>query len=151
MGGRLRLADHDVRSLLLMFPLGLFVIATILDVAYVLGGLSILGTLAYWHVTAGLVGGAPAACAGGFDLMVVRHARGARFGALGVLVDLNVLTVFAVVALIRLRTHDRTADPGLLVVEVLALVMAGVNAWFSGRLDGTDRWGRTRRERTPIG
>src|SRR4051794_5862331 len=152
MAGRLRLADHDVRSLLLMFPLGFFAIATILDVAYGLGGPRLFGTLGYWHVTAGLVGGAAAACARGVDLMVVRHARAAaRFRVLGVLVDMNVLTVFAVIALIRLRTHDRTADAGLLAVEVLALAMAGFNAWFSGRLDGTDRWVRAHREHTTVG
>ncbi len=134
MESRLRVADNTVQPLLLMFPLGLFAIALIFDAASMTGAPRLLGTLAYWNIVAGLLGGTLAAGVAGIDMMVTRQARDARRRTLGVLLDMGVLVIFTVIALVRLRTQYRGADAGLLLVEVLALATAGVSTWFGGRL-----------------
>ncbi|GAA4600613.1 hypothetical protein GCM10023107_53850 [Actinoplanes octamycinicus] len=107
---------------LLMFPLGLFLVAAILDLATLAGAPSMVGTLAYWNVLAGLAGGVLAA--------VIGRPRAAIL-----LADLGVLFLFAVLAMIRVRTGDRTVDPGLFLLELLGCGSALAASWFGGRLD----------------
>ncbi|MEU7907641.1 DUF2231 domain-containing protein [Actinoplanes sp. NPDC049118] len=134
MESRLRVADNAVHPLLLMFPLGLLANAVIFDVATLAGAPGMLATLAFWNIVAGLAGGVPAISVAIIDIPPARQGRAARAGTVGVLLDLCVLIVFAVVALIRLRTPDRGADAGLLLVEVIGLAAAGAGTWFGGRL-----------------
>lgn len=137
MESRLRIAGNAVHPLLLMFPLGLFAMAIIFDVATLLGAPSLVGTLAFWNLVAGLVGGASAASVAAIDTAATRHAHAALVGTVGVLLDLGVLVTFAVIAVIRLRTADRTADSGLLALEVAGFAAAGFGAWYGGRLGGS--------------
>jgi len=137
MQSRLRVAGNPVHPLLLMFPLGLFAMAIIFDVASRLGAPSMVATLAFWNVIAGLAGGAVAVSVAGIDTASARHARAALTGTLGMLLDLGVLIMFAVIALIRLRTADRGTDSGLLALEFAGLTAAGFSAWFGGRFGGS--------------
>ena len=134
MESRLRIADNSVQPLLLMFPLGLFAMAVIFDVASVAGAPHLLGTVAYWTIIAGLVGGTAAVGVVSIEVMSTRPVRAARIGTVGVLLDLGVLIAFTVIALIRLRTDYRGTDAGLLLVEALTLALAGLSTWFAGRL-----------------
>ena len=133
MQSRLRLGGHGVQPLLLMFPLGLFWTAFVLDLATLAGAPGMVGTLAYWNIVAGLVGGLPAAVAVGVDAFSAVGPAATRIGFLSLLLDVGVLIVFAVLALMRVRSPDRTTDPGLLALEVCGLVAAGFAAWFGGR------------------
>lgn len=123
-----------MQPLLLMFPLGLFAMALFFDVATQLGAPGLVGTLAYWTIVAGLVGGLTAALADGYDVVSAGQVDAVRSRCLRFLLDLGVLVFFAVLAVIRLRTQDRGVDTGLLVLELLGLAAAVVNAWYSGRL-----------------
>ncbi|MFC4068706.1 DUF2231 domain-containing protein [Actinoplanes subglobosus] len=133
MQSRLRLAGHGVQPLLLMFPLGLFWMAFVFDVATLLGAPSLVGTLAYWNLVAGLIGGVPAALAVGFDAFTATDPAAARVGFFSLLLDVGVLIVFAVLTLMRVRGPDRSADPGLLLLEIAGLAVAAFGAWFGGR------------------
>jgi uncharacterized membrane protein len=113
---------NPVLPLLLMFPLGLFAIAAMLDLATLLGAPAIIGTLAHLNILAGLLGGV-------FGVLIGRPR------ALILLLDLGVLFLFGVLALVRVRTGDRAADPGLVLVELAGLAAAFAASWYGGRLD----------------
>jgi uncharacterized membrane protein len=134
MGSRLRLRGNAVQPLLLMFPLGLVAVAIIFDVSHLGGAPAILGTVAYWNIVAGLVGGGLTAAVLWIDSRSTPHRAAARLGVFRFLLDLAVLIVFAVVLLLRVRTADRTADPGVVAVELAGMLTAGFAAWFGGRL-----------------
>jgi uncharacterized membrane protein len=135
MESRLRIAGQAVHPVLVMFPLGLFVIAVLFDVAHLSGAPAIVGALAYWNVIAGLAGGVLAAMAGAVDLMFVPNGTPAkRAGVLLGVLNMGVLVVFAVVVMVRMADADRVAGGGLLLVEVLAVAVAGVSAWFGSDL-----------------
>ncbi|UQU68766.1 DUF2231 domain-containing protein [Couchioplanes caeruleus] len=135
MESRLRIAGQAVQPVLVMFPLGLFSMAVLFDVADLLGGPAILGALAYWNIVAGLVGGVLAALAGAIDLMFVPNGTTAkRIGVLQSLANMGVLILFAVILMLRMRTPDRVAGGGLLAVEMLALAGAVFGAWYGGEL-----------------
>jgi uncharacterized membrane protein len=134
MESRLKIAGQAVQPILVMFPLGLFAMAVIFDVADQLGGPGILGTLGYWNVVAGLVAGVLATLAGAIDLAFVRRADTKRIGVLRTLLNMGVLILFAVIFMVRVGNPDRGAGTGLFLLELLALAVAGFGAWFSGEL-----------------
>ena len=134
MESRLRVAGQAVQPILVMFPLGLFAMAVLFDAGNLLGGPAVLGSLAYWNVVAGLISGLLATLAGAIDVMFVRRPQARRLGVLRSLLNMGVLVIFAVVLLVRVRNPDRVAGVGLLIVELLALALAGYGAWFAGEL-----------------
>jgi uncharacterized membrane protein len=134
MDSRLRIANQAVQPVLVMFPLGLFAMAVLFDLANVFGGPDILGALAYWNVIAGLVGGVFVAAASAVDLMVARDVTVKRCGVFQGLVNMGVLLIFAVILMMRMRTPDRVAGGGLVAVELLALAGAVFGAWYGGEL-----------------
>ena len=145
MQSRLRLGGQPVQPVLLMFPLGLFVMALLFDLATLLGAPAMIGTLAFLNLVAGLAGGLLAALAGGYDAFAAKGPEAARAAFLSLLLDVGVLIYFAVLTLMRFRSHDRLADAGLLVLELLGLAAAGFGAWFGGRIVGPNRPPRMRR------
>jgi uncharacterized membrane protein len=117
-----------------MFPLGLFAMAVMFDMADLLGGPSILGALAYWNVIAGLIAGLLATLAGAVDVMFVRHSGARRLGVLRGLINMGVLVIFTVISMLRVRDPERVVSGGLFVVELMALALAGYGAWFGGKI-----------------
>ncbi|GID30143.1 DUF2231 domain-containing protein [Paractinoplanes brasiliensis] len=134
MESRLVIAGQAVQPILVMFPLGLFAIAVIFDVANLLGAPAIVGSLAYWNIVAGLVAGVAATIAGAVDLAFVRRPDARRIGVLRVLLNMGVLFLFAVILMVRVGDPDRQAGVGLFLLELLALAISGFGAWFSGEL-----------------
>ena len=135
MESRLRIAGQAVQPVLVMFPLGLFMMAVFFDIGNLLGGPDILGVLAYWNIVAGLIGGVLAGLASAIDLMFVRNrTRAKRMGVLLVLINMGVLILFAVILMLRMRSPDRVAGGGLIAVELLSLVAAVFGAWYGGEL-----------------
>ncbi len=134
MERRLSIAGQAVQPVLVMFPLGLFAMAVLFDVANLLGGPTILGALAYWNIIAGLIVGVPAMLAGAVEVMFMRRPQARRLGALRTLINMGVLVAFAVILMVRIREQDRVAGVGLFLIEVLALGLAAFGAWFAGQL-----------------
>jgi uncharacterized membrane protein len=135
MDSRLRIAGQAIQPVLVMFPLGLFMMAVIFDLADLGGAPHIVGALAYWNIVAGLVGGVLAALAGAVDLMLARNGtRAKRIGVLQGLMNMGVLILFAVILMLRMRSPDRAAGAGLFFVELLALAAAIFGAWYCGEL-----------------
>ena len=123
-----------MQPVLVMFPLGLFAMAVIFDLADLGGGPGILGVLAYWNIVAGLVGGTLAMVAGAIDLAFIRRPTARRVGVLRVLVNMGVLVLFAVILMVRVGAPDRGVGAGLFFVELLALALSGFGLWFGGEL-----------------
>lgn len=134
MDSRLRIAGQAIQPVLVMFPLGLFAMAVLFDLATVLGAPAIVGQLGYWNVVAGLIGGIFATLAGAIDVMLARGTRAKRTGVLQTLMNMGVLILFAVILMLRMRSIDRVASGGLFAVELLALGAAIYAAWFGGEL-----------------
>jgi len=134
MESRLRIAGQAVHPVLVMFPLGLFTMAVLFDMGNVFGGPDILGSLAYWNIVAGLVGGVLVVLAAAVDLALMRGTRAKRLAVLQNLMNMGVLILFAVIVMLRMRSPDRIAGAGLLFVELIALVAAFVGAWFGGEI-----------------
>jgi uncharacterized membrane protein len=117
-----------------MFPLGLFTMAVLFDLGDLLGGPEIIGSLAYWNIVGGLIGGVLVVLASAIDLAFVRNGAAKRIGVLRNLMHMGVLVLFAVILMLRMQSPDRVAGWGLLAVEVISLTAAFFAAWYSGEL-----------------
>ncbi|AVT34592.1 MULTISPECIES: DUF2231 domain-containing protein [unclassified Plantactinospora] len=140
MESRVKVLGHPVHPMLVMFPIALFVSATIFDVIDVAGGPAFLGELAYWNILVGLIGGVLAAMAGAVDLLAVpAGTRAKRVGVAHASTNIAVLLLFAAVWAVRLAADTRAAGGALVAIEVVAVAGAGLGAWFGGEL--VDRLG----------
>ena len=96
MKSRARLLGHPVHQMLIVFPLGLLATSLVFDIVHVLGGSATMAEVAYWLVTAGLIGGLLAAPFGFIDWMAIPHGtRARRVGAWHGLGNVVVLAFFA--------------------------------------------------------
>lgn len=140
MESRVKIMGHPVHPMLVMFPVALFVTAVIFDVIDILGGPRFLGEVAYWNIVVGLIGGVFAAAAGAVDLRAIpRHTRAKRIGVAHALTNSAVIVLFAAVWAVRMAADQRTAGGALIAIEIVAIVGAGLGAWFGGEL--VDRLG----------
>jgi uncharacterized membrane protein len=138
MTSRLNVAGNTIYPMLLMFPAGLLITGAFVDAANVFGGIALLGTLGFYQVIAGLIGGVCAGVAGMIDLAATPDgSRARRLGVTYALINLGVLLLYAVVLMVRIGHPDRAAGGGLLAVEFLTLTAAGLAAGFAGQI--TDR------------
>jgi uncharacterized membrane protein len=137
MESRLKLHGQPVHPMLVLFPLGLFVIAVIFDFTDLVGGPSLLGVAAYWNIVAGLIGGLLVAVAGLVDLLTMRRrTRSRRFAAAHMLITVGVLAAFAASWWLRMPSADRAANGGLFALEALAALACGFGAWLRSEPQG---------------
>ncbi|HEY0700653.1 MAG TPA: DUF2231 domain-containing protein, partial [Micromonospora sp.] len=126
MRSRLRVEGHPIQPMLVTLPFGLFVVATLFDLADVIGGLDFLGEVGYWTVVAALVSSALAAVAGLVDLWDTpgdrTRATAIRFNV----VNAVMATLFVVACLIRAGAPDRGATGVLVTLELLGLAVGAV-------------------------
>ncbi|GHJ17933.1 MULTISPECIES: DUF2231 domain-containing protein [unclassified Micromonospora] len=140
MESRLKVLGHPVHPMLVMFPVALLVTAVIFDVVDTVGGPDLLGEVAYWNITVGLIGGLLAAGAGAFDLLALpTGTRAKRVGLLHAAANIAVILLFAAVWVVRLNAGSRNAGGALIAIEVVAVAILGISAWLGGEL--VDRLG----------
>lgn len=140
MESRIKVLGHPVHPMLVMFPIALFVAATIFDIIDVAGGPGFLGELAYWNILVGLIGGVLAVIAGAVDLLAVPSGtRAKRVGVAHGATNVAVLLLFAAIWAVRMAADNRAAGGALVAIEVVAIAGAGLGAWLGGEL--VDRLG----------
>ena len=140
MKSRVRALGHPVHPMLIVFPLGLFVAATVFDLVELLTGDNTFGEVGYWNIAAGMIGAVLAAATGLLDWTgIPAGTRAKRIGLLHGAANAVVLVLFLVSWLARMNNTDHVAGAGWFVVEVVALGIGGVAAWMGGEL--VDRLG----------
>lgn len=134
MQSRLRVQGHPIQPMLVTFPLGLFVSATIFDLTDVIGGPAFLGEVGYWTSVAALFAAAMTAVAGMVDLWDVPGDRTRRTAVAFNLVNATMAAMFLLTCLIRAQSPQRGASVAMLVTELVALAVGGVGVHLGARL-----------------
>jgi uncharacterized membrane protein len=139
MHSKVKILGHPVHPMLIVFPLGLLVTSLIFDIAWLATGNPRWADIAYWMITAGLVGGVLAAITGVIDFSAIpRGTRARKIGILHGLVNTGVLLIFVVGWILRM---GETTTPTMLAVMLSAIGvgMALLGGWLGGEL--VDRLG----------
>lgn len=139
MHSHVKVLGHPLHPMLIVFPLGLLATSLIFDIAYLVSGNGRWADVAFWMITAGVIGGALAAIPGTIDYLNI--PRGTRAKAIGLWHgggNVIVMLLFIISWFLRL---DRPADPPgfAIVLSFLGVGLALFTAWLGGEL--VDRLG----------
>jgi uncharacterized membrane protein len=135
MESRVKLLGHPIHPMLIVLPLGLFAIALLFDVIYLITGTDMFADVAFWNITVGIIGGLLAAIFGLIDwLGLPKDTRARRLGAWHGLGNFVIVLLF--IASWLLRYNDDAYAPDLLpfVLALIGVAMALVTAWLGGEL-----------------
>jgi uncharacterized membrane protein len=140
MESKVKLLGHPIHPFLVVFPLGLLIMALIFDVIYFATDNVAFATVAYWDIAAGIIGGLTAAVFGLIDWLNI--PSGTRAKAVGMWHGIgNVVVVVLFAVSWWLRSGDTAHAPNM-TAFILALVGIGIGAvtgWLGGEL--VDRLG----------
>lgn len=134
MESRLRVQGHPIQPMLVTFPFGLFVSATVFDLADLAGGPAFLGEVGYWTAVAALVAAALTAVAGMVELWDVRPGPARRNMITFTMVNAATAALFLLACLVRADAPQRGATGVLLVTELVALAVGALGVALGARL-----------------
>jgi uncharacterized membrane protein len=135
METRIKLLGHPIHPMLIVYPLGLFSIAVLFDALYLATGTADFAVVAYWTITAGIVGGLLAALFGLIDWWAIpKDTRAKRVGLWHGLGNFLIVVLFVVSWF--LRQPDPAYQPAVLpfILGLVAVALALVTAWLGGEL-----------------
>ena len=140
MESRAKLFGHPIHPMLIVVPLGLFISAGILDAIHLWTGNAALGTVGFWNIGVGILGGLLAAVFGLIDwLAIPSGTRAKRIGLMHAGLNVLVIAILAFVWLDRYVTADHLPSTQNVMVEAAALALVMVAGWLGGEL--VDRLG----------
>lgn len=140
MESKAKLLGHPIHPMLVVFPLGLLVTATVMDLLARVTRRRDLASGAFWNIAAGVGGGAAAAVFGLVDwLAIPSGTRAKSIGLWHATGNLAVMALFTSSWLRRKGRSDEIPDDLSLTLEVTATLIGGVSGWLGGEL--VDRLG----------
>jgi uncharacterized membrane protein len=140
MESRAKLFGHPVHPMLIVFPLGLFIMAVLADIAHMVTGRLSLVAVAYWDIAGGIVGGLLAAIFGLIDwLAIPAKTRAKSIGLYHGVANVVVVTLFAVSWLERRGAEAHVPSLSAFVLGLVAIALGAVSGWLGGEL--VDRLG----------
>jgi uncharacterized membrane protein len=135
MESRAKLFGHPIHPMLVVIPLGLFIMAVLTDIAFYVTGRPALAAVSFWNIVGGVIGGLLAAVFGLIDWLAI--PRGTRARVIGLYHgagNVVVLALFAISAYMRFYVEDFFPPPAALAVSSVGLLVGVVTGWLGGEL-----------------
>jgi uncharacterized membrane protein len=106
MESKVKLVGHAIHPMLIVFPLGLLATSLIFDIIHWITGNGFFSVVAFWMITAGVIGGLLAAIFGLIDwLAIPAGTRAKRIGLWHGVGNVVIVVLFIVSWLIRLNAQ----------------------------------------------
>lgn len=126
---------HPAHPILIVFPFGLLVTGVIFDVVHLINKHPFFPLVAYWMITAGLIGGLLAAVPGWIDWFAIpAGTRAKRIGLLHGLGNVVMLILFAIVWWARTDEPEQQPSILILLVSGFAFALLGLTGWLGGEM-----------------
>src|SRR4051812_40577223 len=117
MESRAKLLGHPAHPMFVIFPLGLFISAVVFDLIHLGNGNRMFATVAFWNISAGLIGGLIAAVFGLIDWMEIpSNTRASRIGLLHGVGNLVLMILFAASWYMRWSEVDYLPSTGAMIL-----------------------------------
>jgi uncharacterized membrane protein len=141
MESNVKLANHPLHPILVVFPIALFILSFIFDVVHYSTDNGLWATLSFWNMVAGIVGGLAAAVPGLIDYLKLDLTPQARQTAT-VHLTLNLLIVGAYIVNAFLRyeavdtamVRDATVPTVPFILSIFGVVVLCISGWLGGQL-----------------
>ncbi|MCG3114317.1 MAG: DUF2231 domain-containing protein [Candidatus Manganitrophus sp. SA1] len=152
---RAKIMGHPIHPMLVVFPIGLYIISFVFDLVYLSAGDPFWFRMAYWTMLGGLVGNVAAAIPGFLDYLTLPPKTEARQIAtyhMGIGVTLAIL-YFANLLLRDWGVIAANQQPwGVVILNLVGVLLIGLQGWLGGELVykhgvGVEEKGRTGEER----
>src|SRR4051812_44280050 len=135
MESRTKLLGHPIHPMLIVLPLGLLGMAVVFDIIYLVGGDETFANVAFWDITAGILGGLAAALFGLIDwLAIPKDTRARRIGLIHGTGNFVIVLLFLASWLLRLPDHSYAPNLLPFVLGLIGVGMALGTAWLGGEL-----------------
>jgi uncharacterized membrane protein len=140
MESRAKLFGHPIHPMLIVLPLGLFLMAVFSDIAYLATGNATFAVVSYWDICVGIAGGLLAAVFGFIDWWAIPSGTRARsIGLYHGAGNVIVVVLFLISCLMRDRAEAHIPSMTASVLIFLGIVLGAVTGWLGGEL--VDRLG----------
>ena len=137
MQSRIRALGHPVHPMLVTFPIALFSTGFIFDAVALFSDNGTFSQVGFWCITVGLIGAVLAALTGTADwTRVPANTRAKSVGVRHGLLNALAVVLFLISWVVRINTDAHRASAALVVVELVAVGVAGASAWLGGELVG---------------
>jgi uncharacterized membrane protein len=134
MESRAKLFGHAIHPILIVFPLGLLATAVIFDVIYLVSGGETFATVAYWMLTAGIIGGFLAAPFGWWDWFhIPANTRAKSVGLMHGAANTLAILFFIGSWAMRIDLPNRP-ETFASVLSFVGFAFAGLGGWLGGEL-----------------
>jgi uncharacterized membrane protein len=135
MESKVKLVGHPIHPMLVVFPLGLFIVAIICDILYGLSQQTTFALVAFYDIAAGIIGGLIAAVFGFLDWLAVPDGtRAKRLGLLHGLGNVIIVVLFAISWLMRASDPTHLPTATAFVLGLVAIGLALITSWVGGEL-----------------
>ena len=135
MESRAKLLGHAIHPILIVFPLGLLTTSVIFDVVYLITSNRMFGTVSFWMLVAGVIGGLIASLPGWIDWFAI--PSGTRAKSVGLLHGIGnvILTLLFIVAwYLRQDNPDYAPETLSYIFSFAAAALSAVTGWLGGEL-----------------
>jgi len=133
-----RIGDHPIHPMLVVIPLGLWIVALVFDIVHMATGNATWRTVAFWNIGAGVIGALIAAVPGFVDYLDL-EGRARRIATYHMVLNLAAVAIFAVNFWLRMRVGPDSVWP--LVLSVVGVVGVLVSGWLGGEMVYAERVG----------
>jgi len=137
MESHIKIMGHPVHPMLIVFPLGLLAASLGFDIGYLKTGDSELAIVAYWMISAGIIGGLLAAVFGAFDWWAIpSHTRAKAIGLWHGIGNVIVVLLFIGSWILRYRVLGYIPPDSAVALSAIAVGLALITGWLGGELVG---------------
>ncbi len=123
---------HPIHPMLVPLPIGLWIFSLVSDVVYAQSGDVVWDQMAFYTMAGGVVGGLIAALPGFIDFLSLSDPRVKRVALTHMLLNLTVVSLYAVNLWLRTTSAPGAAAP--LALSIVAVLMLAVSGWLGGEL-----------------
>jgi uncharacterized membrane protein len=135
MESRVKVLGHPVHPMLIVFPLGLLIMAVIFDIVFFITRSATFAQVAFFDIAAGVIGGLLAALFGFTDwLGIPAGTRAKTVGAVHGLGNVGVVLLFAISWFVRKGAVNHEPSTLAFLLAILGVALGGFTAWLGGEL-----------------
>src|SRR4051794_22330929 len=133
MESRTKLLGHPIHPMPIVLPLGLLAMAVVFDIIYLVTGDETFANVAFWDITAGVIGGLAAALFGFIDwLAIPKDTRARRIGLIHGTGNLVIVLLFVAGWRLRGSGYAFFPDPVPFFLCLVGVGLAPGPPWLRG-------------------
>jgi uncharacterized membrane protein len=140
MESKAKFLGHPIHPMLIVFPLGLFVMSVVFDIVYLVTGNPLFPAISYYDMIAGIIGGLVAAIFGFRDWLAIQSdTRAKRLATIHGIGNVLIVVLFTISWFMRQNSPGLVPSTLAFLFTVVGVLMAVGTGWLGGEL--VDRLG----------